>query len=216
MKKTISMSLIVILCLAVFFSQAFASSGSPKPKHLPNLDETPEVETADEQGPDKANQHPGRKYNFKGEVTSFTGGVLVITGKHGGTTRVDDNTEIKVSGPEGGPTGIQVGQQVMAQSTKTESGFLALRVHIFPTKPAHVHRVGVVTDYQPGVSITIQGNKGSSTFKIAPDVQILPAERADQLKVGARVTIVSPEDTTDQALTATGIVVHPEKGPGKK
>ena len=164
-------------------------------------------------GADKANKKAGRKYNFKGEVTSFDGGVIVITGKRGGTATVDANTEIKVSGPEGGAAAIQVGQQVMVQAVKVDNGFLALRVHLFPNKPAHIHRVGQVTDYQPGVSITVQDKKGTTTFQIAPDVKILPAVRVDQLKVGSRVTIISPARVNKDAghPVAKGIVVHPEK-----
>lgn len=220
MKKTVSISLIVCLCLVLFVTQVFAAGpagASPKPKKTPGPNETPEVEMeqqesqAQGQGQAKAN-HPGRKYNFKGDVTSFDNGVLVIAGKHGGTVTVDANTEIKVSGADQSAT-IQVGQQVMAQAVKADNGYLALRVHLFPNKPAHIHRVGQVTAYQPGVSITVQDNKGSTTFQIAPDVKILPAERADQLKEGARVTIISPSNASADPThpVAKGIVVHPAK-----
>lgn len=214
MKRTLSITLIAITCLAIFFSQAYASS-SLKPKKTPAPNETPEVEleTSEKAGQGVMDQHPGRKYNFKGEVKSFENGELVITGKKGGTVTVDATTEIMVSGPkdETSKATIQVGQQVMAQAVKSDGKYLALRVHIFPQKAAHVHRVGTVTEYTPGASITVQDKKGSTTFQLGANIKMLPAERANQLKVGSRVTVITSKDKTTGALTVTGIVVHPDK-----
>ncbi len=223
MKKAITITFLMIICLGLFFTQAFASgptSASLKPNPTPGAGETPEVEQQEvnDKGPGKSDQHAGRKYNFKGEVTSFDGSVLVLSGKKGGTVTIDASTEIKVSGPADDlPTGaavIQAGQQVMVQAVKTDTGFLALRVRIFPSKPAHIHRVGEVTAYQPGISITVKDKKGDTIFTIDPRVKILPADRADQLQVGAWVTIISPTSARKDAFqpVAKGIVVHPEKG----
>ncbi len=214
MKKTIPVTLILLFCLVAFFTQAFASNGNDKPKKTPGADETPEVETADETGTGVMAQHPGRKYNFKGEVTSYNGSELVISGKKGGTVTVDGNTVILAPGQEDGtaptPT-ITVGQQVMAQAVKSDSGYLALKVHIFPQKAAHLHRVGVVTDYQPNVSITVQSKQGSTTFPLNSDVKVLPETRAGDLQKDATVTVVTTKDETTQAVTVTAIVVHPTK-----
>lgn len=233
MKKTLSISLIAILLLALFFTQAFAvSSADPgvKPKQTPKPGETETVEAPEAQEveqdqqesqgnkPDKAEKKAGKKYNFKGEVVSFDGGTLVLTPKKGGsnvTVTVDGNTVIQFSGPKDGASEIKPGQGVMVQAVKTDGdAYLAVRVHVMPGKPQHVHRVGEVTAYEAGKSITVQDKKGSTTFQIATDVKILPAERVNMLKVGARVTIISPNDPSATTPVARGIVVHPEKGQG--
>jgi hypothetical protein len=76
-----------------------------------------------------------------------------------------------------------------------------------------VHRVGVVVDYQPGVSITVQDRFGNqSTFLINGDnIKILPKKRADSLGVGSYVTIIAPRDpkSDNTLLMALGIVIHP-------
>lgn len=224
MKRSLSIIFIVALALVLVFSQAFASSTSYKPKPTPQPKQDGQVTESeqDEQGqpnekggkPDKANQHAGRKYNFKGEVTAFDGSTLELNTKKGGTVQVlvDANTEIKVSGPDQEGVQIETQQQVMVQATKTEKGvYQALRVHIMPNKAQRVHRVGTVTAYEAGKSITVEDAKGASTFEIAKDVKILPAERAGELQVGSRVTIICPRDPSGETLTATGIVVHPQK-----
>ena len=73
---------------------------------------------------------------------------------------------------------------------------------------ASVH-VGWVTDYQPGVSITIQNKDGAlHTFDLT-DPKILPPSRAGELAVGSRVTIIAMRDSTTHGWIAFGIVVHP-------
>jgi hypothetical protein len=90
---------------------------------------------------------------------------------------------------------------------------VAIGIDVIPGKPEHVHRVGIVTAYTPGVSITVQDIQGgSSTFLLAPNLKILPADRAGDLKVGSLVTVISRRDPSGGPLTAEGIVVHPESG----
>jgi hypothetical protein len=228
MKKTISITAIVVLCLVVFFTQALAfnTTVSAKPTHTPKPDETetsvapgdkqnqPEKKGAKPDKPGKGKQHAGKKFNFKGEVVSYTGGVIVLSLKDGSTVSiaVDADSDIRVAGPKGGVIDIQPNTQAMVQAVMTDQQtYLAVRVKVFPSKPQHVHRVGEVTAYEVGSSITVKDNNGSTTFQIAPDVKILPAERVEGLKVGARVTIISPRDPSGATSVAQGIVVHPEK-----
>jgi hypothetical protein len=71
-------------------------------------------------------------------------------------------------------------------------------------------RVGWVTAYTPGSSITIEGHDGSfSTFSLTSSVKILPPGRASQLAVGSRVTILAKADPSTGGWMAFGIVVHP-------
>ena len=82
-----------------------------------------------------------------------------------------------------------------------------------PGKPPKVHRVGIVTAYTPGTSITIQAKNGMTyTFTLTESAKILPLERTNQLTVGRRVTIIAPRDVTSGGWRALGIVVHPAAG----
>ncbi len=79
-----------------------------------------------------------------------------------------------------------------------------------PGKPPKVHRVGIVTAYTPGTSITIQAKNGMTyTFTLTESIKILPLERAEQLAVGRRVTIIAPRDVTSGGWRVLGVVVHP-------
>ena len=88
-----------------------------------------------------------------------------------------------------------------------------LRANRYGDHPANgnpVHRVGIVTAYTAGSSITIEAVDGKPyTFVVSPDTKILPESRVDLLVVGARVTIIAPRDVTGGPAAATGIVVHP-------
>lgn len=228
MKKTFSIILFAALCLALFFTQALASSPatSLKPKQTPLPNETSVSNDAvtnpnhpgkpDEKGkkPAQAEKHSGKKVVFKGEVASYENGALVVKLKDGSsvTVSVDENSDVKIAGPKDSSGEITAGSQVIVQAALSgDQSYLALRIRVIPARPQRVHRVGIVTAYAPGVSITIQDAKGSSTFQIAADVKILPQERAADLQEGARVTIISPRDPANGSLVARGIVVHPQK-----
>lgn len=100
------------------------------------------------------------------------------------------------------------GEQV-ASATPTVSGLTAVKVLVVPGKPARIHRVGEVTAYEAGKSITIKARDGNEyTFALTDKTKILPDDRVDKLVVGAVVTIISPRDVTGGPLTAMGIVVH--------
>jgi hypothetical protein len=77
-------------------------------------------------------------------------------------------------------------------------------------QPLTIH-VGWVTEYTPGASITIQTHDGSFfTYIVNESTKILPANRASELAVGSRVTIISPNgDPAAGTAVAAGIVVHP-------
>jgi len=84
-------------------------------------------------------------------------------------------------------------------------------VVVAPGKPTKQHHVGVVTEYIPGVSITIIAHdRTSNTYLISPSTKILPKGRVDQLAVGRLVTVIFPRNKTGGPTTAAGIVVHPE------
>lgn len=72
-----------------------------------------------------------------------------------------------------------------------------------------VRRVGVVVEYTPGQSITIQDRNGSQfPYTLIPSPVILPPHRVDELKVGAYVTVVAPNNVPGGKQRAVQIVVH--------
>ena len=127
---------------------------------------------------------------------------------------IKEDTSIKIPslGKDATPADIQVGAHALVQAIKEEDGSLtALRISVSPGKPAPKHHVGEVTAYEEGASITILAHDGNEyTFLITEETKILPEERAEELAVGRRVTIISPRDVTGGPFTAKGIVVHPE------
>lgn len=157
----------------------------------------------------------GRKFTYKGTVAAVDSASLTLTLKDGSSLNfiVNGDTKIRIPGGNSGAivTDINLGSHAAVQASKAEDGTLtALRILVIPGKPLLIHRVGTVTEYVPGVSITIQATDGNSyAFAITADTKILPEARANLLAVGSRVTIISRRDVTGGPATAQGIVVHP-------
>jgi hypothetical protein len=153
---------------------------------------------------------------FSGEVLAVGGGGLTIKDRTGGEIFVQVNTETVIRIPTLGKGAtledIRVGARVVVRALRSEDGALtALSISVSPGKPAPKHHVGVVTAYTEGASITILAHDGNEyTFLITDQTKILPADRADELAVGRRVTVICPRDVTGGPFTAAGIVVHPE------
>jgi len=156
------------------------------------------------------------KANYAGEVLSVDAAGLTIKTKTGDEIvfLVNGETTVRIPnlGKDATLADIRVGVRAAVRAVKAEDGTLtALSISVSPGKPAPKHHVGEVTAYEPGASITIQAHDGNEyTFLITEETKILPAERADELAVGRRVTIISPRDVTGGPFTAAGIVVHPE------
>jgi hypothetical protein len=156
-----------------------------------------------------------KKVNFSGEVLAVGDASLTIKTKTGEEVSllVSEDTSVKIPTLKGATLAdIQVGVRVLVRAAVEEGGaFTALQISVSPGKPAPKHHVGEVTKYETGVSITILAHDGNEyTFLITEETKILPADRADELAVGRRVTIISPRDVTGGPFTAKGIVVHPE------
>ena len=139
---------------------------------------------------------------------------MTLTLKDGSTLAVVFDVETLFKIPTLGGTGTAAdllpGMQVSVQAKMVDTSLVARKVMVVPGKPARLHRVGEVTAYTADESISILAKDGQTyTFKLAENVKILPAERADLLVVGAWVTIISPRDVTQVEPVALGIVVHP-------
>ncbi len=155
-----------------------------------------------------------RRAHYRGTVTAVDLASISLDTPQGAMTfAINEETRIRIpTVPDASATDINIGSQasVLALQEEDES-FTALTIQVVPGKPVHIHHVGVVTDYVEGVSITIEAKDGDLiTFLIGEDFKILPAERAQDLAVGRRVTIIARRDPSGGELTAQGVVIHPE------
>ncbi len=207
--------LILALMTGLFFLTTQAFAGQPAgveakktPGTPPGAQHTP--------GPHKTprpTKFHARPQNYKGTIRAVDASSLTLTLGDGSsiTVGITSETRIKIPASQSGTATLQVGMTAVVQALPDESGALVARhIVVVPGRPGLVHRVGWVTDYQAGVSITIQAQDGNAyTFQIGTETKILPAERAAQLGVGARVTVIAPRDPSTLGWTARGIVVHP-------
>ena len=215
--KKIQFLLIAGIVFALLFAatQVFASPANmPPTKNTPKPRNTPGA-VATQKAEDKAKEPKGKRKNFKGTVEAISATSLTLTLRDGSsvTISLSAETRIKAPGVKGATIEIiQPGMEAMVQTIRDQNGNLAARsIMVKPGKPTKIHRVGWVTAYTPGNSITIQAHDGNTyTFAIAEDVKILPADRADELAVGSRVTIIAPRNPATPQGTANGIVIHPQ------
>jgi len=213
--------LFVFLGLALLFTstQVLAS-----PADLQNDKKTPGANTpgaqatakAEDKATEQADKLKGKHENFKGTVAAVDSASITLTLKDGSSVTIGmtSDTRIKFAGPkDSAPGSIETGTKAMVQAIRDSSGNLVARsVMVIPGKPSKIHRVGIVTAYAPGVSITIQDKDGNTfTFTLTGETKLLPAGRADQLAVGSRVTIIAPREPASGGVTVKGIVIHPAK-----
>lgn len=205
--------------LGLLFSAANVLAGSSadvsvKPNKTPGAKATEKAIERATQGKG-GNGQAGKKQNYKGIVAAVSVGSLTLSLDDGSsaTFTVSGATRIHVPalGKSATIENITVGVRATVQAKADENGSLvALRINVTPGKPEKVHRVGTVTAYTAGVSITVQAKDGgTSTFALSAGVKILPKHRAEELAVGSTVTIISRRNVTGSELTAQGIVVHP-------
>jgi len=211
-KVSLLLSLGLMVSLFLLTTQAFAvQPGFVDAKKTPG---TPPGKPTG--GPDKSH---GKPQNYKGIIADFSDISLALTLDDGTPVNftINDETRIKAPGLHGEATGavLQKGQHAMVQAVPDEAGNLVARsIMIIPGKPALTHRVGWVTELTED-SITILAHDGLLyTFTLTDETKILPAERAGELAIDSRVTIISPRDPASLGWIAMGIVVHP-KGSGE-
>jgi len=194
-----------------------------KPTKVPGgkPEKTPGAKATEQANKPKGNQDKGGKGVYKGSVAAVSDASLTLTQKDGTslTFVVTGDTRLQFNGPRKGGTlaDIQIGSGALVQAVKGEDGSLtATRILAQgkpdkPGKPQKAHRVGLVTEYTPGASITVQGKDGdTTTFGVIASTKILPHDHATELAVGSRVTIIAPRDPKNGELIALGIVLHIE------
>ncbi len=212
MKKYPLTMLVVLLSLLLITGQALASpaaglvakgppSGTPGPHNTPGAQATAH-----------AGLH-GKPTIFRGTISAVSSNSLTLTLADGTSASVEltPDTRINIPGPKSSDVSLQVGMKAMVMAfSGADNKLVARMVLAIPGQPIRTHRVGWVTAYAAGSSITILATDGKSyTFSLTGDTKILPSDRADQLKVGARVTIIAPRVPSSLGWAAVGIVVHP-------
>jgi len=211
------LTLAIVLLLAT--TQAFASPASPqngKNTPGPNTPGAKATEKANDKATKQANNPHSKHENYKGIVSAVDSTSITLTLRDGSSVTVglSADTRMKFPGPKNStPGSIQSGMRAMVQAIRDQGGNLIARaVMVIPGKPSKIHRVGTVTEYTAGSSITIQDKDGNTyTFALTGETKLLPAERAGALAVGSRVTIIAPRDPASGGVTVRGIVIHPPK-----
>src|SRR5215208_2124386 len=204
--------IIFVIVLLLMTTQAFASSAN-----IALTGNTPggkATEKAIEKATKQAEKHHGKHEHFKGIVSAVGANSITLTLRDGSalTVSLTADTRMKFPGPnDAAPANVQPGMNVMIQAVRDQgANLVAVRVMVIPGKPAKIHRVGTVTEYTAGESITIQDKKGNSySFALSTETKLLPAERAETLAVGSLVTVIAPRDPASGGVTVRGIVIHP-------
>ena len=210
MKRSISIVIIVLMLVGLALTTLQVSAaGGPPPNH-----KTPGWKATEKAAGESLPGQTGKNVHYKGVIASVDAAGMTLTLADGSTMAVVFDAETLFKIPTLGGTGTAAellpGMQVAVQAKMVDTSLVARKVMVVPGKPARLHRVGEVTAYTAGDSISILAKDGQTyTFKLAENVKILPAERADMLVVGAWVTIISPRDVTQVEPVALGIVVHP-------
>ncbi len=178
---------------------------------------TPGAKATEEAGQQGQQGQHGPPQILRGTITGLT----PTTDPTSMTLKLDDgssipiglttDTNIHVPGPKSEGDTLLVGMHVVVMAfTDQNNNLVARAVLVIPGQPVRVHRVGTVTAYTAGSSITIKATDGNSyTFNLTLGTQVLPS--GSQVTIGALVTIIAPRDPSTLVWTATGIVVHPSQ-----
>jgi len=247
MKKLLAIaSLIIILTMVFGTAQVYASSDAERKGPNPNApDQTDRKATqlaekdqrmdalATQKAERMEGKLAGKKFHFRGEVVAVDATSLTVKLKTDEEMifTLTETTSIKIPtlGSSATWENLNVGVQVLVQAVKSATDpaapvtteavdeFTAVKVQVVPGKPARIHRVGEVTEYTAGESITILAKDGNEyTFALSEETKILPKDRVDLLVVGAQVTVISRRDPTGGPLAAQGVVVHGEDDGGEE
>ncbi|HET6847197.1 MAG TPA: DUF5666 domain-containing protein [Anaerolineales bacterium] len=160
----------------------------------------------------QAGQH-GKPTIYRGTLSAVDASSLTLTLVDGTsvTIAITPETHIRVPGPQAQGDTLVVGMHLVVQAREDSNGNLVARsIMAIPGQPTLTHRVGTVTAYAAGSSLSILAADGQTySFALTADTKLLPAGLADTLAVDSRVTVIAPRDVSALGWTATGIVVHP-------
>ena len=164
---------------------------------------------------------PGERYgwfrgdNYRGTISAVSATSLTITTDDNTSVTFTLTTQTHYRLPTPGhdidssytASNLQTGMRVAVHAFKDQTNALiAWGVLVVPSRPQIMHKIGVVTGYTAGSSITIKGWDGvSTTFTLTSSTPILPADKAATLAVGSYVTIIAPRGGT----SANSVVIIP-------
>jgi Domain of unknown function (DUF5666) len=157
-----------------------------------------------------------KRHGIFGTIKSLACPDLGVTTRQGDVTVITDSTtRFHIPTKRNGScSDLAVEDRVAVNGTPTTDGLLAKQIAVAPGKPTIQHRVGIVTAYTAGLSITIKDVRGGTeTFNLTSNTVIRGPNGTTNVAIDNRVTIVSRRDpdSTTPLPTATAIVVHPSE-----
>lgn len=212
MKNKVIIILAVSIALVLVSTQVYASPIVNKPGKTPGAMAT---QVAEMHAAGLSGNPNGKPENYKGTISSVDTGSLTVTLKDGSAVTILLGPQTRIRVPklkDASPADLRIDMTVMVLAMRAQDDSLTAKAVVaIPGKPAKLHRVGIVTAYAEGASITIQDKKDGQvfTFLINADTKILPEERVGLLGEGVLVTIICPRDVSTGDVLAVGIVVHP-------
>jgi len=161
-------------------------------------------------------QHWGKVSIIRGEVKGVTDKGITIGDKN---VQVSDKTKYNIpTVKQASLADIKVGMQAVAVVIDQNGTLVARQIMVIPAKVIVKHYIGEVTyfSYDPttGGNITIQ-NKDNNSFTLvilAGKFTVLP--KGATVNVGDNVTVIGHNDSVQNSLVATGVVISQPK-PGR-
>jgi hypothetical protein len=152
--------------------------------------------------------------NFQGIVMNVSSESMTLLRKDGTAVTLIFTPQSTVKVPTNSKNStiadLQINMRVTVHAyMDLDTGEIYVRsINVIPGAPEQFNRVGTVSDYQPGVSITIADETGATqTFIVTVDTQIILQDPTLTLAVGSQVTIVTPLNDNADTPTAAAIVV---------
>jgi hypothetical protein len=152
--------------------------------------------------------------NFHGIVMNFSAESMTLLQDDGTTVALMFTPKTTVKVPTNSKystiADLQINMRVAVHAyMDLDTGVTYVRsINVIPGAPAAFNSVGIVTDYQPGISITIADAAGlTQTFTLTETTQIVLQDPTLVLAIGSQVTIVTPLHTDATAPTAAAIIV---------
>ncbi|MGE5265056.1 MAG: DUF5666 domain-containing protein [Acidobacteriota bacterium] len=204
--KIVSIGLAIVFVLLGFQS---VWADKPNPGATP-----PGLERSTERGsnaPNTQQDKPNGRHAIFGTVTGKSGSTFTVSTKQGAVVvTVTPSTRIHLPGKRNATLAdIAIGDRVAVNGTPTKDGLTAKQVAVAPGKPTVQHRVGKVTAYTAGSSITIETVQGKSETFAVNGQTVIRNPKGSGVAVGDRVTIVARRVPATDTFTARAIVVHP-------
>lgn len=190
---------------------------------------TPDASATDKPGKGNSDSKPGKGgengnkptknpvykvLNEKGIVMNVSAESMLLLKNDGSTVTLiftpQSTVKIPTNSKNSTIADLQINMRVTVHAyMDLDTGIIYVRsINVIPGEPAKYNRVGNVTDYQPGISITIADETGlTQTFVLTADTQIILQDPTLTLGIGSQVTIVTALHDNAETPIAAAIVV---------